>query len=176
MSLGVSESRDIEVIDFVDNKYIFYPDNCYLGWELLTKIQNSSKYMILGKNDFPCWKWLTHVEHAQQYMYNVWFKHILHIALGFFNGGKTKEIRSLWVQLARNRGTKTVFFLWMQNYYALEWFSEAESACIRSAVKFCFDIDVRNFFSTLLKIFFSIDPKFLWIFWGFFHFFRNFEK
>ena len=79
MSLGVSESRDIEVIDFVDKKYIFYPDNCYLGWELLTKIQNSSKYMILGKNDFPCWKWLTHVEHAQQYMYNVWFKHILQI-------------------------------------------------------------------------------------------------
>ena len=38
----------------------------------------------------------------------------------FFNGGKTKEITMLWVQLARNSGTKTVFFLWMQNYYALE--------------------------------------------------------
>ena len=36
--------------------------------------------MISGKNCFPCWKWLTQVEHSQQYnMYNVWFKHILHI-------------------------------------------------------------------------------------------------
>ena len=52
MSLGVSESRDIEVIDFVDNKYIFYRDNWYLGWELLTKIQISSKCTISGKTVF----------------------------------------------------------------------------------------------------------------------------
>ena len=43
MSVGVSESRDIEGIAFVDNKCIFYPDNWNLGWELLTKIQISSK-------------------------------------------------------------------------------------------------------------------------------------
>ena len=45
------------------------------------------------------------------------------------------------------------------NYYALEWILEAESAPIRSAVKFCFDIDVRKNFSTFSKIIFSIDPK-----------------
>ena len=41
----------------------------------------------------------------------------------------------------------------------LEPFSEAESAPIRSAVKFYFDIDVRIFFSTSSKNIFSIDPK-----------------
>ena len=40
-----------------------------------------------------------------------------------------------------------------------EWFSEAESAPIRSAVKFYFDIDVRIFFSTSSKNIFSIDQK-----------------
>ena len=79
MSVGVSESRDIEGIAFVDNKYIFYPDNWYLGWELLTKIQISSKCMISGKmfsnaeNDSHKWN-------SQQYnMYNVWFKYSTHI-------------------------------------------------------------------------------------------------
>ena len=44
--------------------------------------------------------------------------------------------------------------------YALEWFSEAGSAPIRSAVKFYFDIDVRIFFSTSSKnIFFDRSKK-----------------
>ena len=43
--------------------------------------------------------------------------------------------------------------------YALEWFSEAESPPIRSAVKFCFDLDVRNFFQLYQKYFFF--PEFL---------------
>ena len=41
----------------------------------------------------------------------------------------------------------------------LEWFSEAGSAPIRSAMKFYFDIDVRIFFNFFKKIFFSIDQK-----------------
>ena len=42
----------------------------------------------------------------------------------------------------------------------IEPFSEAESAPIRSAVKFYFDIDVRIFFQLLQKIFFrSIKKK-----------------
>ena len=36
----------------------------------------------------------------------------------------------------------------------LEWLSEAESALIRSASKFCFDLDVRIFFQLFQKIFF----------------------
>ena len=45
--------------------------------------------------------------------------------------------------------------------YTLEWFSEAGSAPIRSAVTFYFDIDVRIFFSTSSKnIFRSIKKKF----------------
>ena len=35
--------------------------------------------------------------------------------------------------------------------YALEWFSEAGRAPIRSAEKFYFDIDVRGFFQTFSK-------------------------
>ena len=37
---------------------------------------------------------------------------------------------------------------------ALEWFSEAESALIRSTSKFCFDLDIRIFFQLFQKIFF----------------------
>ena len=41
-----------------------------------------------------------------------------------------------------------------------EWFAEAESVAIRSAVKFYFDIDVQIFFQLLQKIFFrSIQKK-----------------
>ena len=43
-------------------------------------------------------------------------------------------------------------------YEASEWFSEPESARIRSAVKFCVDLDVRKKFQ-LIRIFFSVDPK-----------------
>ena len=46
--------------------------------------------------------------------------------------------------------------------YTLEWFSEAGSAPIRSAVQFYFDIDVRIFFSTSSKNIFSIDQKKSW--------------
>ena len=53
----------------------------------------------------------------------------------------------------------SVVFICGQNY-TLEWFSEAGSAPIRSAVKFYFDIDVRIFFQLLQKIFFrSIKKK-----------------
>ena len=48
----------------------------------------------------------------------------------------------------------------MQNYYTLKWFSEAESAPIRSASKFCFDLDGRNFFQLLFWIFFRSIKKF----------------
>ena len=44
-----------------------------------------------------------------------------------------------------------IFRIWTRNY-TLEWFSEAESAPIPSAVKFCFDIDVRIFFNSEKKI------------------------
>ena len=36
--------------------------------------------------------------------------------------------------------------------YALEWVSDAESVTIRSALKFCFDIDVHIFFITLFWV------------------------
>ena len=52
-----------------------------------------------------------------------------------------------------------VLFSETASNYALEWFSEAGSAPIRSAVKFYFDIDVRIFFQLLQKKDFSIDPK-----------------
>ena len=53
-----------------------------------------------------------------------------------------------------------VLFSETASNYALEWFSEAGSAPIRSAVKFYFDIDVRIFFQLLQKIFFrSIKKK-----------------
>ena len=44
--------------------------------------------------------------------------------------------------------------------YALEWVSDAESVTIRSALKFCFDIDARIFFSTFILVFFrSLEQK-----------------
>ena len=43
--------------------------------------------------------------------------------------------------------------------YTLEWFSEAGSASIRSAVKFYVILDVRIFFQLLQKNIFSIDQK-----------------
>ena len=51
-----------------------------------------------------------------------------------------------------------VFFICGQNC-TLEWFSEAGSAPIRSAVKFYFDIDVRIFFQLLQKYFFDRPQK-----------------
>ena len=52
-----------------------------------------------------------------------------------------------------------IFSICGQNY-TLEWFSEAGSAPIRSAVKFPFDIDVRFFSQLSQKIFFrSIKRK-----------------
>ena len=48
--------------------------------------------------------------------------------------------------------------------YALEWFSEAGSAPIRSAVKFYFDIDVRIFFQLRQKKKFNRSKKKLEIF------------
>ena len=83
MSLGVSESRDIEVIDFVDNKYIFYPDNGTLVDGCWQKFKFHQNAWFPKKNCFPCWNWPTEVEHSQQYAYNVWFKHILHIHNGY---------------------------------------------------------------------------------------------
>ena len=53
----------------------------------------------------------------------------------------------------------TRFFSICGQNYTLEWFSEAGSAPIRSAVTFYFDIDVRIFFSTSSKNIFSIDQK-----------------
>ena len=49
----------------------------------------------------------------------------------------------------------------------LNCFSEAESASIRSASKFCFDLDVRIFFQLFQKIFFRSIQR-----WGP-HFFRR---
>ena len=43
------------------------------------KNSNFIKMHDFQKTCFPCWKWPTQVEHSQQYVYNVWFKHILHI-------------------------------------------------------------------------------------------------
>ena len=53
---------------------------------------------------------------------------------------------------------KNIFFLAATNY-TLEWFSEAGSAPIRSAVKFYFDIDVRIFFNFFKKYFFRSTKK-----------------
>ena len=41
------------------------------------------------------------------------------------------------------------------NSYALECFSEAESAPIRSVLKFCFDLDIRFFPNFSKKYFFG---------------------
>ena len=67
--------------------------------------------------------------------------------------------------------------------YALEWFSNAESARIRSAARFYGFLDVRKKFQLFRKIFFSIDSFFWKYFWGFsrkniFRFFanQNFQK
>ena len=55
---------------------------------------------------------------------------------------------------------KNCLFSETTSNYALEWFSEAGNAPIRSAVKFYFDIDVRIFFQLPQKIFFrSIKKK-----------------
>ena len=69
------------------------------------------------------------------------------------------------------------FFNIGQNY-TLEWFSEAGSAPIRSAVKFYFDIDVRIFFQLLQKYVFDRSKKKFEIFRKSvnFHFFRDFQK
>ena len=40
------------------------------------------------------------------------------------------------------------------NEHSLEWVSEAESAPIRCAMKFCFDLDVRIFIQLFFKIYF----------------------
>ena len=52
--------------------------------------------------------------------------------------------------------------------YALEWFSEAGSAPIRSAVKFYFDIDVRKCFQLFQNIFFQSIQKLKCYFWKYF--------
>ena len=52
--------------------------------------------------------------------------------------------------------------------YALEWFSEAESTPIRSAVKFHFDIDVRKCFQLFQNIFFQSIQKLKCFFWKYF--------
>ena len=48
-----------------------------------------------------------------------------------------------------------VLFSETTSNYALEWFSEAGSAPIRSAVKFYFDTDVRIFFQEILYFYFN---------------------
>ena len=82
MSLGVSASWDIEFIDFVDNNYIFYPDYGTLVDGCWQKFKIHQKYRFL-KNGFPCRNWPTQVEQSQQHLYNVWYKHILHIYNGY---------------------------------------------------------------------------------------------
>ena len=62
-----------------------------------------------------------------------------------------------------------MFFRVGANCYALEWFSETESARIRSAVKFCFDLYVWKKIQLFQKIFFvnSKISKFRKIFFAF---------
>ena len=82
MSLGVSESWDIEFIDFVDNNHIFFPDNgalvegCWQKFKIHQKCMISKKRVSMQK--------LTHTSRTEpQHMYNVWYKHILHIYNGY---------------------------------------------------------------------------------------------
>ena len=56
----------------------------------------------------------------------------------------------LWAWLCVKNNKKSERF----EKYTLEWFSEAESARIRSASKFCVDLYVRKNFQLFLKIFF----------------------
>ena len=52
----------------------------------LKVVDKNSKFIKntwLPKNGFPFRNWFTQVEQSQQYMYNVWYKHILHIYNGY---------------------------------------------------------------------------------------------
>ena len=80
-------------------------------WDLLGVVlvfENSEK-IVFDQKEPVFGKLETFLQHILEY-----------IALVFFYGPKTKEIMCLWVQLARNSGTKTVFFIWKQNYCALK--------------------------------------------------------
>ena len=52
---------------------------------------------------------------------------------------------------SRNKVKIIIVLIWSLG----EWLSEAESASIRSASKFCFDLDVRIFFNFSKNIFFG---------------------
>ena len=63
-----------------------------------------------------------------------------------------------------SKGKKIFFFMTdfrRRGMICLEWFSEAGSAPIRSAVKFYFNIDVSKKISTFSKNIFSVDKIFL---------------
>ena len=54
----------------------------------------------------------------------------------------------------------SLFIFLIRFYYALEWLSDAGSAPIRTALRFCFDIYVRFFSQLFFKnIFWSIEKK-----------------
>jgi len=66
-----------------------------------------------------------------------------------------EDLEDFEVRVKTSKSSK----IWPSQNYTLEWFSEAGSARIRSAVKFYFDIDVRIFFPFVFKKIFSIDKK-----------------
>ena len=57
----------------------------------------------------------------------------------------------------------SLFIFLIRFYYALEWLSDAGSAPIRTALRFCFDIYVRFFSQLFFKnIFWSIEKNNFW--------------
>ena len=70
------------------------------------------------------------------------------------------------------KGAKIYFLIWSFR----ECFSEAESASIRSAAKFCFDLDVRIFSNFPKKYFFDRSKMFFSDFGEIFGNMKNFEN
>ena len=65
-----------------------------------------------------------------------------------------QQISADWLILAQNhQNHENLMQRDRGQNYTLEWFSEAGSAPIRSAVKFYFEIDVRIFFNFFKNIF-----------------------
>ena len=66
------------------------------------------------------------------------------------------ECSALGTRITYSRGfaQKSWKIMFSHKNYALEWFSDSQTAPIRSAIKFCFDLVVRKKFQLFIKIFF----------------------
>ena len=93
---------------------------------------------------------------AERSRFSCWNPLIL--AKCWFFRRSVHNIADFFLNRSKNLVFLYTFSKCCQNY-TLEWFSEAGSAPIRSAVKFPFDIDVRFFPNCLKKYIFSVDQK-----------------